>query len=142
MLGTAHPILDYWRLDNVIKRITMVPALLAVCLSAQVGADDLTDAAQGLCDSIRSCALESMSKEDLTPEVLEMMGPMLDNMCANMRSKVQAVPVGHGLYEPAVGCMRSLESLTCEQMQNPDLAATPECKEYERLAREAGVVPQ
>lgn len=126
----------------MIKRKTMVPALLAVCLSAQVGADDLTDAAQGLCDSIRSCALESMSKEDLTPEVLEMMGPMLDNMCANMRSKVQAVPMGHGLYEPAVGCMRSLESLTCEQMQNPELAATAECKEYERLAKEAGVVPK
>jgi hypothetical protein len=129
-------------LNNVIKIKMMVPALLAVFLAAQAGADDLTDAAQGLCESIRSCALESIAKEDLTPEVLEMMGPMLDNMCANMRSKVQEVPMGHGLYAPAVACMRSLESLTCEQMQNPDIAATPECKEYERLAREAGAVPR
>jgi len=27
-------------------------------------------------------------------------------------------------------------------MQNSELATTPECKEYERLAREAGVVPK
>ena len=126
----------------MIKTRMIVSALLAGFLAAQAGADDLTDAAQGLCDSIKSCALESMSKEDLTPEVLEMMAPMLDNMCANMQSKVKEVPMGHGLYEPAVGCMRSLESLSCEQMQNPELAATPECKEYERRAREAGVIPQ
>jgi hypothetical protein len=142
MLGPAQSILASRRVNDVIKTRAIVPALLAVFLSAQAGADDLTDAAQGLCDSIRTCALESISKEDLTPEVLDMMGPMLDNMCANMRSKVQEVPMGDGLYEPAVGCMRSLESLTCEQMQSPDQAATPECKEYERLAREAGVVPQ
>lgn len=142
MLGPAQPVLASRRVDDVIKTKTIVPALLAVFLSVQAGADELTDAAQGLCDSIRTCALESASKEDLTPEVLDMMAPMLDNMCANMRSKVQDVPVGDGLYEPAVGCMRSLESLTCEQMQSPELAATPECKEYERLAREAGVIPR
>jgi hypothetical protein len=142
MLEPAQPILAFGRLDDVIKKITMLPALLAAFLAAQLNADDLTDAAQGLCDSIRSCALENVAKEDLSPEVIEMMGPMLDNMCASMRSKVKEVPVGHDLYQPAVGCLRSLESLTCEQMQNPDLAATPECKEYERLAREAGVLTQ
>jgi hypothetical protein len=140
MLSPTWPILVIRRIDNVIRTRTIVPTLLAGLLAMQVNGDDLTDAAQGLCDSVRSCALENISKEELTPEVLEMMGPMLDNMCSDMRSKVQEVPVGHGLYEPAVGCMRSLESLTCEQMQDPAQAATPECKEYERLAREAGVI--
>ena len=142
MLEPSRPVLALWRLDDVIRRTTMLPAILAAFLSAQPSADDLTDAAQGLCDSIRSCALENVAKEDLSPEVLEMMGPMLDNMCASMRSKVKEVPAGHGLYKPAVGCLRSLESLTCEQMEDPDLAATPECEEYERLAREAGVLTE
>jgi hypothetical protein len=104
---------------------------------SSVCADELTDAAQGLCDSVRSCALEQIAEQDLTPEARDMMGPMLDNMCATMRSQVRDVPVGHGLYEPAVGCLRSLESLTCQQMQDPDRVTTPECKEYERLATEA-----
>lgn len=141
MLGRSWPIPAPGRIDKVIRTRTLVPALLAGFLALQVSADELTDAAQGLCDSIRSCALENIAKEELTPEVLDIMAPMLDNMCTNMRSKVQEVPVGHGLYEPAVGCMRSLESLTCEQMQDPEQAATPECREYERLARAAGVIP-
>ncbi len=114
----------------------ILPAALLLMLAAQAGADDLTDAAQGLCATIKSCALEQVAKEDLTPEMLEMMGPMLDNMCTNMRQQVKDVPVEHALYKPAVGCLRSLESMTCEQMQNADDVATPECEEYEKLAKE------
>jgi hypothetical protein len=31
-----------------------------------------------------------------------------------------------------------MHSLSCKEMQNPDRVATVQCKEYERLAREAG----
>jgi hypothetical protein len=116
--------------------------LAAVLVFNAIGpavADDLTEAAQGLCDSVKSCALEEMVDQEVTPEMREMMAPMLQNMCDTMRRKVKEVPVDHGLYAPAVGCMRSLESLTCEQYRDPDRVATPECAEYERLAKEAGV---
>ena len=121
---------------NSVRR-ALLPALSLLCAAAV--ADDLTDAAQGLCDSVRTCALEQIASEDLTPEVREMMEPMLDNMCVTMRTKIQEVPPSHPLYRPAVACLRSLESLTCEQMQNPDRASTPECEEYEKLTREQGV---
>jgi hypothetical protein len=45
MLGPAQPVLASRRVDDVIKTKTLVPALLAVFLSVQAGADDLTDAA-------------------------------------------------------------------------------------------------
>ena len=60
----------------------------------------------------KSCALEQMAEQDLTPEMREMMAPMLDNMCASMREGIKDVLVDHGLYQPAVGCLRSMESLT------------------------------
>ncbi|MCB1702879.1 MAG: hypothetical protein KDI14_18850 [Halioglobus sp.] len=118
----------------------LLPAALALIFTGSAVADDLTDAAQGLCETVKSCVLEQLAGQDLPPGMEANMGPMLDNMCAKMRSQVQEVPTGHELYEPAVGCMRSMESLTCEQLQNADSVTTPECTEYERLAKEAGVV--
>ncbi len=120
----------------MIRARAVLPAALVFMFGGYASADDLTDAAQSLCDMVKSCAMEQVAEQNLTPEMREMMAPMLDNMCANMRSQVQQVPVGHGLYEPAVECMRSMESFTCEQLQEPDQLSTPECAEYERLARE------
>jgi hypothetical protein len=71
----------------------------------------------------------------------QMMEPMLENMCATMQANVQQVPAGHPLYQPAVACMRSLESLSCAQMQALDRTTTPECQEYEKLAKEMGGDP-
>lgn len=126
----------------MINRAKFIAALLGCSLSALVAADDLTDAAQGLCDSVKSCALEQIAKEDLTPEMRQMMEPMLESMCTNIQSKVQEVPMDHRLYKPAVACMRSMESLTCADMQNPDRMSTPECREYEKLAREMADKPE
>jgi hypothetical protein len=120
----------------------LITAGLIYALGSWAVADDLTDAARGLCDNIRTCALEQIAEENLTEEMRQMMMPMMDNMCTTMQSKVQEVPVGHPLYEPALLCMRSMESLTCEQMRDEDQVMTPECKEYERLAREAGAAQE
>ena len=120
----------------------LITAGLIYALGSWAVADDLTDAARGLCDNIRTCALEQIAEENLTEEMRQMMMPMMDNMCTTMQSKVQEVPAGHPLYEPALLCMRSMESLTCEQMRDEDQVMTPECKEYERLAREAGAAQE
>lgn len=120
-------------------RLALLPLLSLLCVYSL--ADDLGDAAQGLCDAVKSCALEQIAKEDLTPEMRQMMEPMLENMCATMQANVQQVPAGHPLYQPAVACMRSLESLSCAQMQALDRTTTPECQEYEKLAKEMGGDP-
>jgi len=124
----------------VITTKAILPALLMIIISGYAQADELTDATQALCDSVKSCALEQVAQQGLTEEMQETMGPMLDNMCADMRSQVQSVPADHTLYKPAVGCLRSMVSLDCRQMQDPEAVKTPECTEYEQLAREAGAV--
>ena len=122
----------------MIANRTLLPAALLFALGVHATDDELTDAAQGLCETVRTCVLEQAEQQELTPEAREKMGPMLDNMCATMRSQVGEVPVGDGLYGPAVACLRSMQSVSCLEMQNPDRVATAQCKEYERLAREAG----
>jgi len=102
---------------------------------ASLRADEISDAALDLCEKVKACAMQEIKQEDLTPQMREMMQPMLDNMCANMQARVKSVPSGDQLYEPAVSCMRSMEALSCEAMQT-DQANTPECQAYEKLARE------
>ena len=115
----------------------ILPALLIILTSAYAQSDELTDAAQALCDSVKTCALEQVAQQDLTDEMRAQMGPMLDNMCVNMRSQIQSVPPEHKLYQPAVGCLRSMVSVDCQQMQSPEGVKTPECTEYEELAKGA-----
>ncbi len=112
-------------------------AVFSLFAPALAGADDITSAAKDLCEKVRSCAMAQVAEEDLTPELRQMMDPMLDNMCANMQSKVQEVATGHPLYQPSIACMRSMEALSCEEMQDPASMQTSECETYEKLAREA-----
>ena len=101
-------------------------------------ADELGDAAQTLCEKVKSCAIAQMEGQNIPEETRQMMQPMLDNMCTQVRGKVGEVPTGHPLYKPAVACMESMNSLSCENMQDAGAMTTPECEEYEELAREAG----
>lgn len=120
--------------------VNVTAAVLAVALAVPIAADELTEASRALCDNVKSCALEQMAEQELTPEMREMLEPMLANMCTQMNSKIKEVPTDHGLYKPAVACIRSMQSLTCEQIQDGMQEQTPECQEYENKAREAGLV--
>jgi hypothetical protein len=120
-------------------RLALLPLLSLLCVYA--AADELGDAARGLCDAVKSCALEQVEREDLTPEIRQMMEPMLENMCITIEANVQQIHADHSLYKPAVACMRSLESLTCAQMQSLDRSTTPACQEYEKMAMEMGGDP-
>jgi len=110
-------------------------------MSGYIGADELTDAAEGLCDTIKSCSLETVAGEDLTDELRETMDPVLEGNCAEVRSRVQAVSANPALYQPAVGCLRSLASLSCQMLHIAGEIKTPECAEYDRVVKASAVTP-
>jgi hypothetical protein len=99
--------------------------------------DSMTDAALGLCEKVKSCAMAQIDEQDLTPEIRQMMQPMLDGMCANMQSSVGEFSPGHPLYVPAEACMRSMETLSCDMIQDPAQVETPECQKFTAMAKEA-----
>ena len=112
-------------MDTMTTSTPILAAILALMLSAYSSADDLTDAAEGLCDTIRTCALEAVAGPDLTDELRQKMAPVLEKNCAEIRSRVKAVPADDNLYQPAVGCLRSMASLSCPQLQNAGEVKTP-----------------
>jgi len=119
----------------------ILPAFLALMLSGYCSADELTDAANGLCDTIKLCALEAVAGEDLTDELRQEMDPVLEANCADMRSRVLATPASNELYQSAVGCLRSMASLSCDLLYTMSQIKTPECAEFDRLAKAAGAQP-
>jgi len=124
--------------DAIINATPILPAVLALILCGYSSADELTDAAQELCDTIKACALEAVAGPDLSDKLRQQMDPVLENNCAQMTSRVQAVPANHTLHQPAVGCLRSMASLSCPRLHNVSEFKTPECTEYDRLAKAAG----
>jgi len=75
----------------MINATPILPAILALVLSGYSSADELTDAADGLCDTIKTCAFEAVAGQDLTDELRQKMDPVLERNCADMLSRVQAV---------------------------------------------------
>lgn len=116
-------------------RIASALACLVVLLTAKAAvAESLESAANDLCEKVKACSLAELNQQDLTPEMKEMMEPMLEGMCAAMRQGIQEVPVEHELYAPAVACLRSMASLSCADFQDESKVETPQCLAYREQA--------
>ncbi|MEH6911162.1 MAG: hypothetical protein V7459_11285 [Oceanicoccus sp.] len=113
--------------------VLLVTSLLLV--SGPARADDIADAALALCEKVKACAMSEIAEKDLTPEIRQMMQPMLDNMCTSMKARVGEVPIGDALYDPAVDCVRSMQTLSCQAMQSEQVN-TAACQAYEKMAGE------
>lgn len=109
---------------------------LTLAASLPVVADDLLSAANDMCENVKACSLAQIAESDMTPEMRQMMEPMLESMCDSMRQGVQEVPSGHALYQPALACMRSMANLSCEDFMDEKRVETPECKKYQAMAEE------
>jgi hypothetical protein len=100
-------------------------------------ANEIEEAATELCEKVKACSMAHIAEADLTPEVRQMMEPMLQNMCETMRAGVREVPLDHSLYQPSVDCMRSMAVLSCEAMMDSEQIVTPQCKDYEERVKSA-----
>ena len=128
------------QMDTMINATPILAAILALLLSGYSSADELTEASESLCDTIKACALEAVAGENLSDDLRQKMEPILEANCADMLSRVQAVSASDKLYQPAVGCMRSMALLSCNLLHNMSEVKTPECAEYDRLVKAASAV--
>lgn len=113
-------------------RRVCIAVLLCLALPAQ--ADKMTEASLALCEKVKECALQQLAQENFTPEMRQMMEPMLNGMCQAARAQIPEVPTGHPLYAPALACMESMSALSCAELQGGDDIKTVECEEYRRQA--------
>lgn len=90
------------------------------------------DASNSMCQKVKSCALESMQKEeDLTPQMRAMMEGMLEGMCTNIKEYAD-VGKSHSLLKPAAQCLESMSALSCGAFESDAMAETKECREFEQ----------
>ena len=118
------------------KALAAALAMLGL-LAVPVTANELADAATELCDKIKQCTMAQINEADMTPEMRQMMEPMINSMCDSMRAGIEEVPTDHELYPGALACMESMSALSCTDFQDGDKVQTPECKAYQAKAEAA-----
>ena len=121
---------------QLVRKIAVATVFL-VLAAPQLMAEDLTSAANDLCEKVKACSMSQIAEADMTPEMKQMMEPMLDSMCETMQAGVKEVPTGHELYQPAVACMRSMADLSCADFQDESKVQTPACMKYQEMAEKA-----
>jgi len=119
----------------MLQRICCV-VLTSLWLALPAQAEEMTEASLALCEKVKGCALEQLAEENMAPEMRQMMEPMLNGMCQAVRAQITDVPTGHPLYKPALGCMQSMSSLSCADLQGGEEVKTPECEEYRAKAEQ------
>ncbi|QFU76798.1 hypothetical protein EY643_14695 [Halioglobus maricola] len=118
-------------------KYSMIATVVFALSSTLAQADELTDAANQVCEKVKQCTLSQIDQSQMTPEIRAMMEPMINGMCDAMRAGVKEVPNNHELYQPAVACMRSMAELSCEDYQNEESFQTPACTDYAERAEKA-----
>ena len=106
--------------------------LFCLLASAPVAADELLDAAEAMCEKVKSCAIERMEKENMPAAQRQRAQPALDALCESVKEEVKEVVAGHPQYANALDCMRSMLGLNCTQIQDEEQAATPVCVAFEK----------
>jgi len=55
-------------------------AMLMLAMAMPAAAQDFEKASMAMCEKVKTCTLEQMGQRDLTPEMRQMMEPMLKTM--------------------------------------------------------------
>ena len=113
---------------------------IAAVLFMNVAHADMTEKTDQLCEKMKTCAVEQMGA-DQPPGIVEMMKGMFDSMCASMIEPYATTFTEEGLEDKAEACMDSILETSCEVLMasQGDAHESPECKEFEAAADEAGV---
>tara|TARA_R110001592_G_scaffold28990_11_gene105578 strand:- start:3586 stop:4110 length:525 start_codon:yes stop_codon:yes gene_type:complete len=103
-------------------------------VSLQLQADDMADSYNKMCEKIKSCAMKNMGQVDLSPDMRAMVTASLDGMCVSLQQQFDGVVSKHPLYSSAAACLKSMTGLSCDEIENMEDSATPECARYEKMA--------
>lgn len=114
--------------------------VLMMMTSSFAFSDDLQSKTDKLCDKVKTCSLEQMGQQDLPEEMKAMMMAMFESTCSVYVKPYIAAVDDAGLAKKADKCMDSFIDKDCSEiMSGQDGVETPECKEYEAAAEEAGI---
>lgn len=112
----------------------MVSVLALFVCAGAVQAGSLEDSYELMCEKMQSCAVKSIAATELPPEMRAMVLQSLEGACVGIQQQFSAITKAHPLYESASVCLKSMASLSCEEIENQGERSTPECARYEKMA--------
>jgi hypothetical protein len=74
-----------------------------------------------------------MGEVDLSPNTQAIITASLENVCASLQQQFDGVASKHPLHSPAATRLKSMIRLSCDQIENMEDSATPECAHYEKM---------
>ena len=113
--------------------------VLIACLSLNsiAHATELSDRVGELCQKMKVCGQEELAKQDLPPEMAQMMEGMFSGMCQAMVAPYVVSAQNAGLEKKAVACLDSFMDKSCQELMQNDGGDTEECQEFQKAADEA-----
>lgn len=80
-----------------------------------------------LCSKMQSCIIEEMKSQSMDKDMMQMMKPMVDNMCIEMNKRL--IQATGQMGKDVAACMSAMESASCDVLMNQ----TDRIKECESL---------
>lgn len=116
------------------KRIIVILSLL---ISFNIAAADFDAKSELFCEKIKSCVLDELAGQDVTPAVAAMAKPMIDNMCDELKKSIiaESAKVPEDIEPDLDACMDSMTSLSCSALMEGK-AETPACKSLQKKAEQ------
>lgn len=111
--------------------------LSALLLAIPVQADDLGEEVSRVCEQMKQCTLDRMAGAEMAPEMKMMITQQLDMACVGLQARFGAAAQAHALYQPALACVKSMQALSCQEIEESDDSITPECDRYQELAEDS-----
>ncbi len=106
-----------------------------VLFSATVVAqnEEFVTATNKVCEKMKSCSLAELEAQNLAPEIMAMMRPMMSEMCSQVLGQFEVALTSHAYYKPSIACLNSIENLSCSEILNSRSDVTPECAAFRKL---------
>lgn len=115
------------------KRNLLVSVFALFAWAASLQAGSLEDAYELMCEKMQSCAVKSIEVSDLPPEMRAMVLQSLEGACMGIQQQFSGITTAHPLYGSASACLKSMASLSCDEIENQGERTTPECARYEKV---------
>ena len=102
-----------------------------VLFVGSVQASEFEDTANALCAHTKACGLKrAWANMKVTPQIEAMIEQMSVQACVALKATFSHAHSSSEMNDKAIDCMKSMQTLSCEQFETFEEDTTPECGDY------------
>ncbi len=109
----------------------LIIILILSLVSFNVTATEFDKEITQLCDKLKTCTLAELGANNFSPQMEQMMKPMIDGICKQMIKQFNEADTEGVKKEDAIICIKSMSALSCKDLKG-DGTETKECMDLEK----------